>query len=88
MNRPTLFNSFWRGDRSWTVSAVSFVIFPNSVLSPVAITMAFPTPWVIIVPVNTVFLCSIFGRYLPLRVTDSFLTGFDSPVRIDSSDSN
>ena len=57
-------------------------------MSPVAITMAFPAPWVIIVPVNTVLLCSIFGRYLPFSVITSFFVGVDSPVRTDSLHSN
>ena len=37
-----------------------------------------------VVPMNIVFLCSIFGRNLPLRVAGSFFIEFDSPVRIDS----
>ena len=44
MITPIRFNSFWRGEASCLVSAVSRVIFPNSVFSPVAITIALPDP--------------------------------------------
>ena len=86
--RPINFSSFWSGDWSCFVVAVKWVILPNSVLSPVAKTIALPSPWVIMVPMKTMFFCSIFGRYFPLRATTSFPAGSDSPVSIDWSHSN
>jgi len=68
MNIPMRLSSFWRGDGSCFVVIVRFAIFPNSVLRPVANTMAFPDPWLTVVPMKTELLCSIFGRNLPLKV--------------------
>ncbi len=77
------FSFFWIGVSSLSISDREVAILPNSVLTPVDVTNPFPEPFVVVVPLYSIFFLSAkgvsWGKIMTLFRTDS-----DSPVKIAS----